>query len=863
VTALKLAADDKLLQQSLQRISHRAATRIQLLWRAKVSALVFLDRCSEARFSARPLACDRAAQAVLQRFSYTSSVESSQVVVFSCVSSVVRSIVRTLEVARIIPLSNRAFGFDTASDSEIDEQNNAARGIQKVYRGHLDRWICVAMRAEISDELEKSHGNRDSAGAAASLQQVTIGSEIENSMSSGHNAASVDELHGAAEVSGSMLKASLCLQRCWRGCIGRRYTRISFGFDVERHRLAMRNLKIAIYERQQHDAYVGELAVESDEVQGGKKQPVATDDSSSKSAIDANLNASFGLEPNRSSYVASLQPQLLSAICLPETKSVAESLGYEALQPSNQDHETEPVAFKPDTIRPMLQHDDISASSVLCVQRLARRWLGRRSIRARRLILWRVRLIVQAAPATLRIQAVFRGHVGRAAYKKLWKWTHDPDPDQQDYSGIPTHFAEATARDSSTDIKQSAVAVTEHLTDIGQGSDDVVPGLDNHVISILRAIYNDPETKKYLVRLMVDAPLPVPSVAGRLPLHVLWKHGNDGLDIPWIQVHVVPPHLQPCVPEEMKSSIHGFSSDCRIPAEDDPLLVSNPLVALAKQLSCSYDSVQEGFSAGTFPLFVQMVEGRCKIVRSSMGIECVQALMMDLGMIRALLSCAHTCLESFRHLRTQKSPLKHWESMAGLCQNQSDSWLWLSSSASIMKWCLCQDDASIAHRVAGHQISFDDVADSMLKRCKLCLDMSLFFLRNSCNQFPSSCCWVRAWHFSLRGLWYLTNGKQLSALQQMQEGFIELMCSHMRHSTLILEASAVTKSASYLERKIPSKREEHAFDKGVASMSDGRKLSMVRPQSAVGSIRPPSATSSNSIERRTLNRPISATSSFM
>ena len=855
-----MEADVKLLDKSLQDISHRAATRIQLLWRAQISALVFLDRCSEARFSARPLACDRAARSVLRRFSYPTSVGTSQVVVFSCVSSVVRSIVRTLEVARIIPLATRQFGFATTTDPDIDEQSNAARCVQKIYRGHLDRWICEAMRAEVRDALEGSHRIHEGKYDELSLQQSETANETERSMALGRIVAKLDEVPVTAEVSRSMLNACLCLQRCWRGCAWRRYTLSSTGFDVKRHRLAMSNLKIAIHERHQHDAYVGALSAENPVAEGANEQ---LDDFSPKAAMDVQLGASFALDLNRSLPVASVQPQVPDANVVPVTKSA----GSEPLALSHQESEIKSIDLKLGAACLEKHCNELSTSaSILSIQRLARRWLGRRSIRARRLILWRVRLIVQAAPAALRIQAVFRGHVGRTAYKTLWKWTNDPDPDQRDYTGIPTHFALAQAAtcDDSATVKLSAVEVSEHLTIGAHGIDDGVPGLDSHVISILRAIYGDPETKNYLVRLMVDAPLAVPSVACRLPLHMLWKHGDDGLDIPWIQVHVVPPHLQPCVPADMKAGIHVFSSDCRIPAEDDPLLVSNPLAAIAKQLSCPYESVQEGFSTGTFPQFVQMVEGRGKIVRSSMGIECVQALMMDLGMIRALLSCAHTCLESFRYLRTQKMPLKHWESMAGLNQNQSDSWMWLSTNASIMKWCLCQDDASLAHRVSEHQISFADVADSMLKRCKHCLDMSLFFLRNSCNQFPPSCSWVRAWYFSLRGLWYVTNGKQLSALLQMQEGFIELICSHMRHATLVLESSAAPKIASCLERTTPSKRVENALEKGAISMSDSHKSSLVRPHSAASTVRPQSAAmSTNSNQRRSSTRPISAASSFM
>jgi len=112
---MKAAADENLVVQSLHIISDRAATRIQMLWRAKAATLTFLDRCSDARFRVQPISCNLVFESVLRRFScsHLTSAAKSQAVIFSCVSSVVRSIVRTVEIARKVPISNRPFIFST------------------------------------------------------------------------------------------------------------------------------------------------------------------------------------------------------------------------------------------------------------------------------------------------------------------------------------------------------------------------------------------------------------------------------------------------------------------------------------------------------------------------------------------------------------------------------------------------------------------------------------------------------------------------------------------------------------------------------------------------------------------------------
>jgi hypothetical protein len=141
--------------------------------------------------------------------------------------------------------------------------------------------------------------------------------------------------------------------------------------------------------------------------------------------------------------------------------------------------------------------------------------------------------------------------------------------------------------------------------------------------------------------------------------------------------------------------------------------------------------------------------------------------------------------------------------------------------------------------------------------------MSLFFLRNSCNQFPSSCSWVRAWYFSLQGLWYLTNGKQLSALQQLQECFVELMCSQMRHSVRILQSSADSQPKPSRGWMASIKRRESTSEKQSVTLFEGQKPMSARPRSAISVIRPPSASVTLPIERKNANRPISAASSFL
>jgi hypothetical protein len=623
---------------------------------------------------------------------------------------------------------------------------------------------------------------------------------------------------------------------------------------VRKHRLALKNLKFAISERQLHDEYAAGAAATQRGAECLEQHKFPLEDAAAV-LVSQELVTQLSLHPSSQldvSVDSSVNTSARQSVCTHEEPLALEINELIDESPSNL------------VERELKQADD--ARIFICalrMQRLARRWLGRRALRARRLLLWRVRLIVQAAPAALRIQAVFRGHVCRVEYKKLWKWTHDPDPDHQDYTGVPACFAhsETTQRENSAGMKLSGGSAVSGACFQRR---DFEPATGELVNSILRDIYKDPETKQFLVQLMLDAPLPVCSTAGRLPVHVLWKHCGDDLRVPWMQVHVAPPHMQPYIPSKMKATVLNFSSDSRIPAEDDPLLVSNPLATLAKQLCMPYESVLEAFSNGTISSFVHVVQGRGKIVRSSMGIECVQALMIDLCMIRALLSCAHTSLEAFRYLRNTQLPLSHWQSGEDFYQlflNRSDSWLWITSNSPVFDWCLCKDDDSIKQRTSRGQTGFAAVADCLMKRCKDCLDMCLFFLRNSSNQFPPSCCWVRAWHFSLRGLWYLTGGKQLSALQQLQESFVELVCSHMRHVSLILLPSVHSRSMSTQARDLLTRKKSAVKD--AMGLSERCTSASMRPQSAVSAIRQPQMTNAQLIEPRSSCRPFSAASSFM
>ena len=868
---MKAAADENLVVQSLHIISDRAATRIQMLWRAKAATLTFLDRCSDARFRVQPISCNLVFESVLRRFScsHLTSAAKSQAVIFSCVSSVVRSIVRTVEIARIVPISNRPFIFSTSADNFDREQTISVRNIQKVYRGHLARWIFAVLKEEVLMSEESSQDMKSAVGIE-NLQEMSHYNQSETEHRTASKLISTTESSGSFEES-SMPKACLCIQRCWRGRQQRADVRKSLGFDISSYRATLKILALVISERQQHEEHV----------RGSLIAQLGDDSSQQKFVVSAMISTGEQidqLEPSITQWDACLQVHHANHASI-DTSSNIQEMQEKVTEsclisvPKNTDAKNERdgrqdssfVELHLEAPEPKQYHDDVpTQASIILIQRLARRWLGRRFLKARRMLLWRVRLIVQAAPAALRIQAVFRGHVGRAAYRTLWKWTNEPEPDHTDYSGIPTHFtmSESVEGAQSAKVVQPSTDCTVQHASVQRNVCEQ-HDLDPKIIDIVRSMYRDPEAKKYLLKLMLDAPLPIPSVVGRLPLRMLWKHGNDALNIPWMHVHVVPPHLQPCMPAEMRASTLGFSSDFRIPAEDDLLLVANPLVTLAKLLVIPYESILEGFSNGAFPRFVQMVEGRCKIVRSSMGIECVQALLIDLGMIRVLLSCAHTCLESFRYFRNQESPVSHWKSMEGLFRNQSESWIWLSSNDDIVKWCVCQDDASIKQRVSGRQIGFAEVADLMMKRCKACLDMSLFFLRNSCTQFPSSCSWVRAWYFSLQGLWYLTNGKQLSALQQLQNCFVELMCSQMRHSVCILQSSVDSQNKPSRRWTASSKRGDSNLDKGSAALFEGKKMTSVRPRSAISAIRPQSASIALTIERKNANRPISAASSFM
>ncbi len=70
MNGIKAGAAAHAIETSFRAISHRAASRIQLAWRAKAAALIFLDKCAEERFSARAFACDRMTQVVLRRFSH-------------------------------------------------------------------------------------------------------------------------------------------------------------------------------------------------------------------------------------------------------------------------------------------------------------------------------------------------------------------------------------------------------------------------------------------------------------------------------------------------------------------------------------------------------------------------------------------------------------------------------------------------------------------------------------------------------------------------------------------------------------------------------------------------------------------------
>lgn len=862
-----------LLDNALQAISHRAATRIQLLWRAKVAAIAFLDQCSAARFSVQPFACDRVFQSVIKRFSYphSASTSISQVVVFSCVSSIVRSIVRTLEVARIVPFSRVPFNYIPEVDCECDDEHAAAINVQKVYRGHISRWFFEALRQDtIIAQTTQTGMHYDSVRQPE--QQIC-------NLNENPQISNLGDLASLPVVSGAVVYACTCIQRCWRGGAERRRVFASLGFSIGKCRMAFQNLKIAISEREEHDKYVGRFESVT------REQHSLHNDSAGlpcSNAAEANCIGDIeyvGSEVTTSERLPALNSDLFSDDSKPgrvfvedeaqntmeaanQPQKITEASSISMLQPQSFGSAVDSEALD---LPHRADDDALPQVSILLIQRLARRWLGRRAIKARRLILWRVRLIVQAAPAALRIQSVLRGHLGRVIYKKLWKWTHDPEPDQADYSGLAATFAECDSAtvQPSVDVKVHELKHVEELkcsVDVNQDSGGTV--LDRTIVSILQSIYKDPETKKYVLRLMLDAPLPIPSVASALPVHKLWKHGNDSLNIPWMQVNVVPPHMQPSVPDEMKVSILSFSSDPRVPGDDDPLLVSDPLSALSKQLSCSFDNILEGFSNGSFPSFVKTVEGRCKIVRSSMGVECVQSLTMDLAILRVLLSCAHASLESFRYLRNQESPLSHWKGVEGLFRNPSNSWLWLFSNTLILKWCLCQDETSMKQLAIGRQLRFGDVANAMLKRCKECLDMSVFFLRNSCNQFPPSCSWVRAWYFSLRGLWNLTNGKKLSAIQQMQESFIELTCSHMRHAVFILQLAADTQTVPNRENVVIGRPSQKGI--GVVMQDHKRRPVLLRPNSAISSMRSSSDTMGiHLIEKKSASRPISAAASFM
>ncbi len=140
--------------------------------------------------------------------------------------------------------------------------------------------------------------------------------------------------------------------------------------------------------------------------------------------------------------------------------------------------------------------------------------------------------------------------------------------------------------------------------------------------------------------------------------------------------------------------------------------------------------------------------------------------------------------------------------------------------------------------------------------------MSVFFLRNSCNQFPPSCSWVRAWYFSLQGLWNLTNGKKLSAIQQMQESFIELTCSHMRHAVFILQHAADTQTVSNRENVVIGRPSQKGI--GVVMEDHKRRPMLLRPNSAISSMKSSSDTMSiHLIEKKSASRPISAAASFM
>jgi hypothetical protein len=883
VRALKEYAAVTLVNTSLQVICTRAATRIQLLWRGKVAALTFLDRCSDARFSVQAYTCDRVFKSVIKRFScqHPVSAATSQAVVVSCVSSIVRSIVRTLEVSRIIPLSEKSFLSSNMNHHEFNRSNDAATSVQKAYRGYVDRWYYKVMREDACNYRSIQQNRVDEKEMEPTQYFCSTDEhrhqnehEIDHEQEGSPRAlgAVASGVVGFVETPGSISRACVSIQRCWRGCSCRQRVFRSWGFDVCRHREMLKNLKIAVSEREQHEEYVRGAAgagrcdhasleeqsavlQNSDPAETFEEQHGHVDSRISICAVGGQFNAS---------HTKIMEVPLNSEEDMSECHM--DSISY-AIDESHNRPDTYDAALEDSRPKKNLSDDAPPQASVLLIQRLARKWLGRRSLKARRLILWRVRLIVQAAPAALKIQRIFRGHVHRVAFRKLWKWTHDPQPDQSDYSGLPAHFAahESVREEACSEVKLSEVNDVVILSSSVDVMKDNAAALhEKTLISIMRSMYSDPDTKHYLVKLMLDAPLPVPSTSGRLPAHKLWKHGNDELNIPWLQLNVVPPHMQPSIPADMKANIRSFSSDPRIPAESDPMLVQNPLATLAQLLSCPYESILEGFSKGTFPLFVQMVEGRCKIVRSSMGIECVQALMIDLGVIRVLLSFAHICLESYRHFRHQESPLAHWKSMRGLFHHESESWMWVSSNPSMVKWCLCQDDSSMKQGMGCDQVGFGVVADAMLKRCKACLDMSIFFLRNSCNQFPASCSWVRAWYFSLRGLWYLTNGKQLSALQQMQEAFVELMSSHMRHATSILRSSADTQNTADRQLTNSSSFREGDLDKTSQSMSGSRKMMSARPMSAVSTkIFPLDVTSAPlNNDRKSAIRPISAAASF-
>ncbi len=821
------------------------------------------------RFSVNPLACNRVFESVLNRFS-RQNLDASPIVAFSCVTSIVRSIVRTLEVSRIVPLSNRRFHLPFVSGDAIDGRHDAARTVQRVFRGHVHRWICVVLRAEnLADTLNAADIQTSQSITADTKDSLPHAVNENQNQLSYSNVSRLNDIltyPSIASYNGSSQIWNVCtaLQRLWRGHLQRAWVRKTLGFDICRHRATFRNLKFVISERQLSDFHAGKSEITG--CPRDSPQQVDTLVRQSASTTSDMASESYAPTPCPPEPLHATYPDLIpfasetgENMFKNEDASVLDTIDR------GKNQQAMPVVeiCSDASILNRFPASDASQMSILLIQRLARRWLGRRSIKARRLIMWRVRLIVQAAPAALKIQAVFRGHAGRVAHRKLWKWTNEPEPDQRDYSGIPKEFtlSDGSIDQESTEALQPAIDHTVQLmSSASVEGEDGQSKLDKNITSILRSLFNDPKTKSYLVRLMPDAPLSVSSATGRLPVPRLWEHSGDGLNIPWIQLHVVPPHMQPSVPSGMRSSIYRFSSDSRIPAEDDPLLVPNPLTVLAKQLSYPYSSIQECFLNGTFGSFVQMVVGRCKILRSSMGIDCVQALIMDLCMLRALLSCANTCLESFRWLRSQDSPLSCWKSMKGLFGNQSDSWTWLFANQMIAKWCMCQDNASVRQDTDSRPISFDNVAVSMMKRCKICLDMSIFFLRNSSNQFPSSCSWIRSWYFSLRGLWYLTNGKQLSALQQKQEAFVELLSCHMRHTRSILQSHTDTSKLVNSE-KSASNLIESSFDNGLKM--EERKSVKIRPHSAVNTIRPLPAKSILSMGRSSSLRPTSALPTFM